>query len=493
MALLACLASPACAGSSTVTAADLAGKRVMVLGDSITQNGTNVTRERTVPSGNDISATEKAATEKAAADLQRQIDELRRGPAVRVWPSRVPDACPVPQSQEFAALGFTGRHATYSNADTWYPSWGADGRLYSPFTDGTVDVPGADGKIAKINSSSGGAEAVVGHAIIEGDDPLQLKVVEPGVIPGSPAPYGGRYPCACLHKDGVWYIGTYALANAPYGLNWPVCGPFAGFHISKDGGKTWLPSPLSCQPGKALFPEPAETGGPVRFGVPHVVDFGKNMEGSPDGHMYMVAHGSLQRDGEDRKANLSWITGDQIYLCRARPAPETINNPASYEYFGGRDAAGHGIWTRDLEKSEPILDWNNHCGGVTVTWNKPLGKFLMCVTNGGDTMSAYDSHILESADLTGPWKIIAYMRNFGVQGYFLNIPSKFIAADGRSFWLCYSTNWGNLGAGKHYPAIPAGGSYSMTLQEVRLLTGDEAARAPAVPGADGEPRPNPGP
>lgn len=42
MALLACLASPACAGSSTITAADLAGKRVMVLGDSITQNGTYV-------------------------------------------------------------------------------------------------------------------------------------------------------------------------------------------------------------------------------------------------------------------------------------------------------------------------------------------------------------------------------------------------------------------------------------------------------------------
>jgi hypothetical protein len=33
-------------------------------------------------------------------------------------------------------VAFTGRHAEYTGADTWYPSWANDGNLYSPWPDG---------------------------------------------------------------------------------------------------------------------------------------------------------------------------------------------------------------------------------------------------------------------------------------------------------------------------------------------------------------------
>lgn len=388
---------------------------------------------------------------------------------MKVWPSGLPAGCPQQASADFTALGFTGRHANYSQADTWYPSWGADGRLYSPFTDGTVDQKQADGKVVPLKSWSGGAGAVVGHAIIKGDDPLKLTITDPGLVAGNPAPYGGRYPCASLHHNGTWYLGTYALANAPYGLNWPICGPFAGFHISKDNGKTWTPTPRSCQPGQGVFPEPGAVNGPVRFGVPHVVDFGKNMEHSPDGMMYLVAHGSTQPDGKDRNANCSWITGDEINLCRVKPSPETVNDPAAYEYFAGHDTSGKPVWTRDFTKVRPLIDWNNHCGGVTITYNKPLGRYLMCVTNGGDTQSRYDTYLLESRDITGPWKTITYMKDFGTQAYFVNIPSKFISPDGRSFWLCYSANWYNQMKANTHPSNPPGSHYTMSLHEVRLV------------------------
>ncbi|MCU7552212.1 DUF4185 domain-containing protein [Chitinophagaceae bacterium LB-8] len=407
------------------------------------------------------------------------LGQNRRVQEAKVWPSQVPANCPIDKSKKLAGLAFTGRYTSYSNADTWYPSWGSDGRLYSPFTDGNVTGLDINGKEVTVKAFSGGKAAVVGHAIITGDDPMHLTITEPGLIAGNPAPYGGRYPCASLYKDGIWYIGTYALNNASYGLNWPICGPFAGFHISKDNGKTWIVSPLSCKPEKGLFPEPTALNGPIKFGVPHVVDFGKNMENTPDGKMYMVAHGSLQKDQEDRKANLSWITGDQIYLCRVTPSPETVNDVKAYEYFGGRTATGNDIWTNDLSQAKPILDWNNTCGGATITYNKPLKKYLMCVTNGGNTQSMYDSYILESNNITGPWKMVTYMKNFGTQAYFLNIPSKFISPDGRSFWLCYSANWENQ-MGKNYASIPAGGSYSMTLQQVLLLTSKEAAKMPVL-------------
>ena len=77
-----------------------------------------------------------------------------------LWPSEPPADCQAPKSEAATGIVFTGRHAEYTGADTWYPSWGADGRLYSPFTDGAVNGVG---------SFSGGKDARVGHAIIAGD------------------------------------------------------------------------------------------------------------------------------------------------------------------------------------------------------------------------------------------------------------------------------------------------------------------------------------
>jgi hypothetical protein len=356
------------------------------------------------------------------------------------WPSEPPTNCLFAKSD------------TLTEADTWYPSWGADDRLYSPFTDGTVNG---------VKSGSGGGKAVVGHAIIEGRDPLDLNVIEPATIPGDPAPYGGRYPCGSLHYRGVWYVGTYGLASAPYGLNWPIMGPCAGFHISTNNGKAWTLSPRSCAPGKALFPEPEKFKGPVKFGSPHFVDFGRNMEHSPDGKAYLVAHGSLEPDEHDRKANLSWITGDQIYLCRVTPSPETINDANQYEFY-----AGGNQWSRRLAEAKPIAEWNNNMGCVTMTYNAPLKRYLMCVTDGGNTVGKYNTCILESASITGPWKLVAYLKDFGKEAYFVNVPSKFISADGRTLWLCYSANFAHQN--KPEWIDPPGSRYAMCLQEIKL-------------------------
>ncbi len=389
-------------------------------------------------------------------------------PSFRIWASTPPDYIPFGISTELVGIGFTGRNRSYTTADTWYPSWGADDRLYSPFTDGSVDG---------VDSRSYGDNPVISHAIIVGDDPLDLTVIEPGTIPGDPTPYEGRYPAGSLMYEGVWYIGTYALANAEYGTwreyNWPVLGPFVGFHISEDLGKTWQVSPLSAEPGKGLFPEPSEFKGPVKIGAPKFVDYGKNMEHSPDGKAYLVGHGSTQRDGEERTANLSWITGDQIYLCRVRPSIETINDESQYEYFGGHDENGEPIWTDDFYEIKPLLEWNNNMGCVTVTYNAALGRYLMCVTDGGNTMSKYNTYILEADEITGPWRLITYMQDFGQQAYFVNIPSRFISDDGKTAWLCYSANFTNNFAGTDWLPIPRGSRYAMSLHEVKLLGPDD--------------------
>ena len=379
------------------------------------------------------------------------------------WPSEVPRDCPFPRSDQFRGLTFTGRRARYQNADTWYPSWAADGNLYSPWTDGKVNGLGCDS-----NGIKNPLKAATGHATILGDSPGELKIVNEGTFAGDPRPYGGRYPCGSLVHNGVWYYGTYCLAdtddgNPGAGLNWDVLGPFVGFRHSRDYGKTWTDTQHT--PAKPLFAEPESRLGPLKVGAPHFVDFGRNMEHSPDGKAYLVGHGAT---ATDRPANLSWITGDQIYLLRVEPGPGRMDDPGAYEFFAGHDERGRPKWARGAARARPLVEWNNRMGCVTATWNPGLKKFLMCVTDGGNTISRFHTYILEADVVTGPWRIACYLENFGEQGYFVNVPSKFIAGDGRTFWLLYSANFTNGYLKTTYAERPPGSGYGMCWQEVRL-------------------------
>jgi hypothetical protein len=204
------------------------------------------------------------------------------------WQSPVPDGCPFPKSTSLTGVFFTGRHSDYRCGDTWYPCWASDGNLYSPWT---------DGKTEEITCSSGeGAVAKTGHAVMIGDDPLRLTIRNTSPPKQASAlPYNGRYPAGSLVYNAIWYYGTYCLGpdgsykHNDFVWNWPNLGPLPGFQISRDYGKTWEPSPLT--PEKPLFPEPRKFLGPVKMGAPHFVDFGENMEHSPDGKAYLLFFG----------------------------------------------------------------------------------------------------------------------------------------------------------------------------------------------------------
>ena len=383
------------------------------------------------------------------------------------WSIPAPAGCPFQKSDALGGIAFTGRHAEYTDADTWYPSWASDGNLYSPWTDGKVNG-------LKSRSDNKRATATTGHATIVGEDPLNLQVIEQGIYTSDPTPYFGRYPCGSLVYNGVWYYGTYCLnpsSNVSHdgaNYNWPWLGPFVGFRYSTDLGKTWTQTP--CTPDKPLFGEHALKGEPVKIGSPHFVDFGKNMEHSPDGKVYLVAHGAS--DGVNRRFGYnSWITGDEVYLLRVTPSIENMNDASKYEFFDGVE------WTKDFSKIKPIAAWRDHMGCVTMTYNAPLKKFLMCVTDGGNTAGYYSTYILESDRITGPFKLAQYLHHFGEQGYFVNIPSKFVSSDGRTLWLCYAANFAANWNGMAIKSNPPGSRYGMCLQEVKLLgSGDRAGQ-----------------
>ncbi|MEM1013402.1 MAG: hypothetical protein AAGI46_14420 [Planctomycetota bacterium] len=407
------------------------------------------------------------------------------GPSVRYDASQVEGDEAPNASDRFTGVEFTGLYANYTRADTWYPTWASDGHLYSPWTDGTI------GESMQFVWSGAGKNARTGHAKISGDDPMQLTVSNWGTVTASAAPYQGRYPCGSLMHDGIWYYGTYALDQPNKDVRdrfgWYTLGPFVGFRWSNDYGATWNETPHT--PSSPLFDEPGrdeldldegKRGPFIKMGAPHFVDFGKNMEHSPDGKAYLVGHGAKDDDAQPRIANSSWVTGDAVYMARVTPSVGNINDASKYEFYSGEDAAGESIWTTDFEEIEPILYWNNRVGIVTITYNAPLDKYLMCITDGhrGDTSrKEYTSYIMESDRLTGPWRLVAHMPDFGPQAYFLNFPSKFISDDGLTMWLAFSANYMN-GNDRNNPEFvkrttPPGSAYSLSLHEMRLVEREE--------------------
>ena len=410
-----------------------------------------------------------------------------------IWPSTPPADIPFSQSDLLKGIRFTGRHkeyTEYTDADTWFPTWAQDGDLYSPFEDGSVNVPGG-GKIEADGAQ--GRKATQGYAKIIGSDPLNLSIVPLGKQSASALPFSGRYACANLNYNGIWYYGTYCCdvpSRTVDGIffSWASLEPFVGFKVSRDYGKTWEDTPHT--PWSPLFPEVADRSAAlkalaeqdrdwrtsdvrsiihglpqVKIGTPHFVDFGRNMEHSPDGKAYLVGHGTVEPDPKPRFANNNWIAGDQLFIVRVTPTPSSINDTSQYEHFAGLDAQGRPAWSREFSKIQPLVDWNNHCGCVTITFNSPLRKYLMCVADPWPGTREINTFILESSDIGGPWKLVTYMTKFGEQGYFVNIPTKFISEDGRKCWLCYSANYTEA----KFKVNPPGGIYSLCLHEFELL------------------------
>ena len=125
---------------------------------------------------------------------------------MRNWPSDPPGVPPIEPSKLLSGISLTGRRASYTSADTWYPSWASDDNMYSPWTDGTI---------GSWSSDSHGRLAMTGRAKITGSDPRALVIEPLGTLMADPSPYEHRYPGGSLVYEGNWYYSTYVIDEPP--------------------------------------------------------------------------------------------------------------------------------------------------------------------------------------------------------------------------------------------------------------------------------------
>jgi len=132
-----------------------------------------------------------------------------------LWPqaSEPPPGLSLEPSRDLGGFSFASGPAGMAippqiGADTWYPSWGADGRLYSSWTDGKV------GSVVSNSGYDGRSVATTGFAVIDGDSPFNLSLSDVAVFGEPGAPYQGRYPSLNFHKDGVRILASPAAARS---------------------------------------------------------------------------------------------------------------------------------------------------------------------------------------------------------------------------------------------------------------------------------------
>lgn len=416
-------------------------------------------------------------TKDGAADtMEFSQEELARMFNNHKFPPRPDEPCPLPKSSAIKDVRYKYRYRSYGSvirADTWLTSWAADGNLYSSYADGFADRVGVICHIDGVDDwyyppphvgfyavpdrvfAWGDAKyppkfldikqnptnrTTTGNAIIMGDDPFDLKF---RILPPTELTLSASsccYPTGGLVKDDVWfYACQYRNHLADRHGNQQCFSSGANrFRISRDLGKTWKWSPFDEH--DPVIPEiGASAGGPaMKFGNAHFVDFGKNMEHSPDGYAYLIGHGTTAPEG---MAN--WSTGDAVFLARVMPTSEAINTKSSYEYLAGRRTNGSPLWSTNFADVKPLFQWASRCGITNITYFPKIQKYIAVICagwpNGGG--SQRDTWIAEADALWGPWSIVTYWDAFAVGGYFAQIPSKFIKPDG-SFVLFYSGDWG---------------------------------------------------
>lgn len=304
-------------------------------------------------------------------------------------------------------------------SDLWPCAWARDGNLYCAWGDGG----GFDGNSDFDGRVSLGVARIGG--IPDRDDPTRWSGKNVWGAPPfaeSRAWFGGK-AASMAAVNGALYASAslWTSANTADPVAKGGQGPLNTLIWSDDLGVTWQIAPwrTELEPGAFL-------------------DFGRDSEAAFDGFVYVY----YMRAGDSRHIFLKRVARELI-----REDPSTAG---SYQFFsegrgGGRDAH----WAAREADARPVFRGRANVTLPSVVYDRALGRYLL-VTGHFESPAAEDASlgrfgVFESVHPWGPWATVAYYEDWGglashSRGDFLglHIPSKWISADGRTFWAVFS-------------------------------------------------------
>lgn len=352
--------------------------------------------------------------------------------------------------------------------DNWHMSWADDDKQYVSLCDGT-GFPGLPQN--KYNSRA--------YAIEGGPSEVTFQFLSgyPDLINVSNTPACFRYynfgilalegtlyqylstPNRPFHEPEPRFVGAKLIYSPDNGQNW----------CNMDGSTpvVWEQWEQRNRDNMIFFGEPGDA-----FSLITVLQMGRNYEHNRDGYVYLYAPNG-NREG----------TMNQLVLCRVpkRQIPER----GAYEFFVKRQGNGSAEWSPKMEDRGILhtfpAGWVNtkvhpYSWHPSVVYFQPLGIYLManwgigCSPDGEWFGKPSYLGFWSAPEPWGPWTQVHEEREWTPAGdrnaraYQPQIAPKWIAADGRSFWLVW-TDFQVIEGQRPY--------YSFNMQKVEILTEPE--------------------
>ncbi len=353
------------------------------------------------------------------------------------------------------------------NGDNWHMSWANDDKQYVSLCDGS-GLPGTPK-----GSYNSRAYAIAG-------DPPDLRFE---FLPGYPelAIKGKTPECSRYYNFGILALDgrIYQYLSTP---NQPFFEPdlrFVGAKLiySPDNGRTWCnqdgSSPVKWEPWEkrsednmVFFNEPGDA-----FSLLTVLQMGKNYGHNTDGYVYVYApNGNVE--------------GAMNQLVMFRVPKDRILDRRSYEFFAAIRGNGTAEWSGRIEQRGVVhtfpAGWVNcfvhpYAWHPSVVYGAPHRCYLManwgmgCAEDG--TWFGKPSYLgfWTAPQPWGPWTPVyedtawTPAGDGGARAYQPQIAPKWIAGDGKSFWLVWTDFQEVQGKGRPY--------YAFNAQKVEIVTG----------------------
>ncbi|MCL5997835.1 MAG: DUF4185 domain-containing protein [Chloroflexi bacterium] len=352
------------------------------------------------------------------------------------------------------------------SGDNWHMSWANDDHQYVALCDGNgwPDVPGYTGQSynARMYALNGTPPQIA----------FEHLPGYPDLLSEAPPNVNRYYGFGILALDGA----IYHFMSTPNHVFEQPDARFVGAKLiySPDNGRTWKNqdgSPVRWEPWQerdahnmAFFCEPGDA-----FSLITLLQMGRNYEHNRDGYIYLYTpNGNI--DG----------TMNQLALARVRK--ERVLDRAAYEFFAARTPDGHARWVKDIRHRGVVhtfpdgwvnVRYHPYAWHPSVVYNAPLGLYMMANWGMGTAPDGLwfgkPSYLgfWTAPQPWGPWTQVheevewmpAGDRN--ARAYQPQISPRWIAADGKSFWLVW-TDFQVIDGGRPY--------YAFNLQKVEILT-----------------------
>ena len=348
------------------------------------------------------------------------------------------------------------------NGDNWHMTWAQDNKQYVVLGDGKgwPDIAAYTGQTyhSRVSGLSGDPpdfifEHLHGYPdLVDVADASKIRYYGVGILATGKFIYHFlSTPSQQADSSAPRFVGSKLIFSPDQGLTW----------YNQDGSAVrWENGLYQSRENMVFFDEPDEV-----FSLVTLLQMGRNYEHNRDGYVYGYApNGNGQ------------ATTKQLAMFRV--PKDRILDRSAYEFFVSCSGGGSAIWSRDIEKRGVVhtfdqCNWPWTCWHPSVVYNAPLEVFMMVnwsMGNDSDGPSLDKPSYLGFwvADKPwGPWTQVHEETEWMPGGdnqaraYQPQIAPKWIAQDGRSFWLVFSDFQSVDGA---YPY------YCFNCQKVEIIT-----------------------